>query len=154
LGRAPRLEYDWNVVPVDHVGRAIVRLSLESDALGGTFHLANPSPLAWTRFVELIGEAGYRLRPLAYRRWRTRVLPPAADPADGRRPLRELFASVGSEGPGGGPPLYERGRMPTFDGARTARLLAGVGIAGPAAGAELARAYLSFWRDSGFLPAP
>ncbi|HEY3079150.1 MAG TPA: MupA/Atu3671 family FMN-dependent luciferase-like monooxygenase [Chloroflexota bacterium] len=154
LGRTPRLDYGWNVVPVDYVSRAIVHLSLGPGALGGTFHLANPSPLTWTRLVELIGEAGHRVRPIAYDRWRSRLLADTDDPGDGLRPLRDLFWSAGATDPRAVPLMYERDRMPTFDGSRTARILAEGGISCPPADADLARTYLSFWHSSGFLPAP
>jgi natural product biosynthesis luciferase-like monooxygenase protein/thioester reductase-like protein len=153
LERAPRLDYRWNLVPVDYVSQAIVQLSLDPRAAGRTFHLANPAPLAWERFVALIGEAGYRVRPIAYDRWRSRLLGAADHPDDGLRPLAGLFSS-----PFGRrrdvPLLYERERMPVFDGSATAGMLARSGIACPPADARLVRAYLSYWQRAGLLPAP
>lgn len=52
----------FNVVPSDFVTRALARLSERPDAVGRTFHLADPDPLPISRIVRLAGrELGSRV---------------------------------------------------------------------------------------------
>jgi nucleoside-diphosphate-sugar epimerase len=52
-----------NVVPVDFVVRAVVRLASDPRAKGQTFHLVDPSPMSVARVYELIAERAHRRIP-------------------------------------------------------------------------------------------
>jgi nucleoside-diphosphate-sugar epimerase len=52
-----------NVVPVDFVVRAAVRLASDARARGQTFHLVDPSPMSVARVYELIAERANRRIP-------------------------------------------------------------------------------------------
>ena len=52
-----------NVVPVDFVVRAAVRLGSDPRAKGGTFHLVDPNPMSVARVYELIAERAHRRLP-------------------------------------------------------------------------------------------
>jgi nucleoside-diphosphate-sugar epimerase len=52
-----------NVVPVDFVVRATVRLASDPRAKGQTFHLVDPNPMSVARVYELIAERAHRRLP-------------------------------------------------------------------------------------------
>ena len=52
-----------NVVPVDFVVRAALHLSIDPRAIGGTFHLVDPSPMSVARVYQLIAERANRRIP-------------------------------------------------------------------------------------------
>jgi thioester reductase-like protein len=76
LGTAPKLDTQMNMVPVDYVARAIVRLSLREGSLGKRFHLANPHPASVNDMVAWIEAFGYPLERVPYDEWRAELLNP------------------------------------------------------------------------------
>jgi nucleoside-diphosphate-sugar epimerase len=53
-----------NLVPVDFVTKAVTRLALDPRAVGGTFHIVDPSPLSARHVYELIAKrAGKKVPP-------------------------------------------------------------------------------------------
>jgi natural product biosynthesis luciferase-like monooxygenase protein/thioester reductase-like protein len=151
LGAAPRIDYDWNIAPVDYVSRAIVELSRRPETLGEVLHLTNPRQIAWRRLVALIGQAGYDVRPVPYRSWRSQLL--GLDGASGNalQPLLPLFLRPPPSERRTLPQLYRRSLMPTLGCQRTQALLAGTSITCPPVDAVLLGTYLSHWVRSGFL---
>jgi nucleoside-diphosphate-sugar epimerase len=52
-----------NLVPVDYVTKAVARLALDPRAVGGTFHIVDPSPLSARHVYELIAKKAGRKVP-------------------------------------------------------------------------------------------
>jgi thioester reductase-like protein len=71
LGSVPRIagEFSFELVPVDYVARAIVRLAQRPESLGRVFHTVNPQPIAWHEFVTFLREFGYPLHELPPLQW-------------------------------------------------------------------------------------
>jgi thioester reductase-like protein len=57
LGSVPDLDVMVNIVPVDFVSAAIVRLSKDPANLGRTYHLDNPEPVHFSRLADSSGTA-------------------------------------------------------------------------------------------------
>jgi amino acid adenylation domain-containing protein/thioester reductase-like protein len=76
LGSLPRLPEDLPIelVPVDYVAQAIVRLSRQPESLGKAFHLVNPHPVAWRDLVDRLSAVGSPLPEMEPRRWAHELL--------------------------------------------------------------------------------
>ncbi|MBX6763493.1 MAG: non-ribosomal peptide synthetase [Rubrobacteraceae bacterium] len=69
-GLAPRAA-DWSLEmsPVDFVAGAILQLADDPEAIGGTFHLANPDPVEAEKVFDWLEEAGHPLERVPLREW-------------------------------------------------------------------------------------
>ncbi len=143
LGAAHDLTTPINMVPVDHVSRAIVFLS-QSAAAGQRFHLASPRHVGVGDLVEWTRRFGYRLERIPYEAWRARLS--ARGQAAAVLPLFALTVA------GAAPALLRA--MPRFDCRRTLEALAGSGLACPLPDAALFHRSLAFLVGRGALPPP
>ena len=132
LGAAPAVDAAVNLVPVDYVSRALVRVALA--AAPGRYHLVGADAVAWTDLVRWLRELGYPLAELPYAAWRRRVLERARATASSLVPLLPLFAE------------HEDDRLAAacrhYDDAATRAALAGSGIACAPVDAALLRRYV------------
>lgn len=144
-GTVPDLEVMVDVVPVDYVSGAIVRLSLQPATLGQTFHLANPEPMPYREFVTWIRSLGLPLEVVPFDEWRRRLFALAAK-ADGHG--AESFLPLLEE------VTAEQVFMPPFDCRRTLEGLANSGVLCPPVGPALLSTYLAYLGRRGALPAP
>lgn len=67
-GTVPDLDIPIDLTPVDYMSRAIVELARRPPS-GQVFHLVNPRPLRLPALADALGELGYPLRVVPYRRW-------------------------------------------------------------------------------------
>lgn len=74
LEAAPDEDIKENIVPVDYVSKAIVRLSRNKTALGKSFHLVNSQTLHSDMLIEQIRSLGYALKTTDYQDWRSQLL--------------------------------------------------------------------------------
>lgn len=86
MGSAPNLDWLLDMTPVDFVSEAILLLSqflsfdfksssdLSAEPLCPIFHLCNPAPIHWSRFVDWMRTFGYALQKLPYAQWRQRLI--------------------------------------------------------------------------------
>ncbi|MFD4029858.1 amino acid adenylation domain-containing protein [Streptomyces sp. NPDC058637] len=142
-GAVPDLPYgttDW--VPVDHVGAAVVALSLSGRTGTETYHLTNPEAPGLERVFEAAARLGHELRTVPAADWQARV---AARPDN----AAQLF--LGDEGARTGPGATDRRR---FDSGRTAGALAALGVRQPPLTDEVLDRYLTYFHGTGFLPGP
>lgn len=61
-----------DMTPIDYASRALVKLMLQSETAGHTFHLCHPEPVEYRDFARLFREVGYEVKlmePQAYGRW-------------------------------------------------------------------------------------
>jgi thioester reductase-like protein len=61
-----RADVPINVVPVDFVTKAALRIGRDERAPGRTFHLVDPQPLPSRKLVELVARAGHRRVPRGF----------------------------------------------------------------------------------------
>jgi thioester reductase-like protein len=150
FGNAPAVNTEMNLVPVDYVSQAIVRLSLQEGSLGKRFHLANSHTVKVDDLVSWIEAFGYPLKRIPYDRWRTELL----NPVKGLRedamysviPLLSMSAAIE------GPEMVQA--IPEFDSHNTTAALASTGISCPPVDAGTFENYLVYLVRSGFLASP
>jgi amino acid adenylation domain-containing protein/thioester reductase-like protein len=128
-----------DVTPVDYVVRAIVHLAARPSSRGRVFHLANTRQTRVRRLHAFVTAAGYRVRRVAFDRWRDRL--EAAEP---------MIATLLP--PGSAPPPEIRRLQ--FDCRRTRAVLRRAGIVCAPADATLVGRYLDHMVRAGLLPAP
>jgi thioester reductase-like protein len=150
LGTAPKVDTKMNMVPVDYVSRAIVRLSLREESLGKRFHLANPHPVSVNDLIAWIEAFGYPLKRVPYDKWRADLINPTRalrhDALSSVAPLLSMSAAAD------GPALV--GKVPEFDCRNTTEALSGTEISCPQVDGELMENYLVYLVGRGFLYSP
>ena len=150
LGNVPDVNTELNMVPVDYVSRAIIRLSLQEGSLGKRFHLANSHPVKIDNLISWIEAFGYPLKRIPYDRWRTELLNPVKglreDAMYSAAPLLAMSATIE------GPKMVRA--IPEFDRRNTAAALANTGISCPPVNAGTFEKYLVYLVRSGFLASP
>ncbi|GIF69934.1 hypothetical protein Ais01nite_79690 [Asanoa ishikariensis] len=120
----------FDIVPVDHVARAIADLVREG--AGGNHHHANPMPVTFAMLVGHLREDGYPLADLDRGKWTELV---GTDPANAAHTLVDSFAATAWG------PDHEVFLEP------------GPASAGcPAPDAELLQTYVEYFRRTRFLP--
>ncbi|MDR3036692.1 MAG: SDR family oxidoreductase, partial [Kitasatospora sp.] len=127
-------------VPVDYVSAAITAFVLAAPAGPGTFHLTHPEPPGLDRVFAAAETLGYRLRTLPADHWRATV-------AAHRDNAAQLLH--GETGPAPEPSAARR-----FDSHRTTEAAARLGVHPVPLTEEVLVRYLSYFRTTGFLPAP
>jgi thioester reductase-like protein len=130
------------MVPVDYVSAAILQLSQQKSAAGGTFHLANPAPVTFQDMVRRLRAAGYALADTSWDEFVTAV---RDDRDNALFPVVDLFRAYLSAG--------ESHYLP-IDVSATERSLAGSGIVCPEIGEELFRKYTEFFAGVDYFPTP
>ncbi|THA77682.1 amino acid adenylation domain-containing protein [Streptomyces sp. A0642] len=141
-GAVPDLPYgstDW--VPVDYVSAGVVALAMSGPSAVETYHFTNPDAPGLDRVFEAAGSLGHELRTVPAEQWRARV---AAQPDN----AAQLF--LGDEAQTG----HEATDRRRFDSRRTAAAAAAVGVRQPPLTDEILIRYLTYFHESGFLPAP
>ncbi|WNI20542.1 non-ribosomal peptide synthetase [Streptomyces sp. ITFR-16] len=141
-GAVPDLPFgstDW--VPVDYVSAAVVALALTGGTGAETYHLTNPEAPGLDRVFEAAVRLGHELRTVPAEHWQDRV---AAQPDN----AAQLFLGDGTES---GDLAGDHRR---FDSHRTTEAAAAAGVHQPPLTDEILTRYLTYFHDSGFLPAP
>jgi thioester reductase-like protein len=150
LGNVPDVKTEMNMVPVDYVSRAIIRLSLQEGSLGKRFHLANSHPVKIDNLISWIEAFGYPLKRIPYDRWRTELLNPVKglreDALYSMAPLLSMSATIE------GPKMVRA--IPEFDCRNTKEALSGTEISCPQVDGELMENYLVYLVKTGFLDSP
>lgn len=153
LGAYPALGFDLDVTPVDYVADAIVELALKPAHGEGTYHLANPVPIAFDAFLGLVAATGYPMRPLPLDAWLAAIghdggpdnalyalLPFLTEKLT---PERLTFLEIFAQGP-----------CPGFDRTAAAAGLDGSAVHCATIDQALVRTYTEAWLALGFLPSP
>jgi thioester reductase-like protein len=139
LGQFPQADTQINLIPCDYAVQAIVQLSQQPNLATRTFHLYNPSPMAWADILPILRNMGYSLEEVPYQAWIGKLKRTAADYPNDQfyATLRLLMGS----------PLALFGAKPHFDNAQTHATL---GLECPATEVLLA-GYLRHLQQTGFL---
>jgi amino acid adenylation domain-containing protein/thioester reductase-like protein len=143
LGAAPEFDTRVDVVPVDYVSRAIVRLSLREDFARRTFHLANARPISMAGLIDWIRSFGYALRPLSFDAWRTELIAHSAFENNAMHPFSIFLADL----------KEEYAQMPEQTCDYTLAAL-GDSLVCPPVDDPLLRTYFSRFLEQGFLRPP
>src|SRR6185312_8286387 len=152
LGKRPVLAEEdiLELVPVDYVSQASVRLSLRKTSLGQSFHLCDPTGTKVNDITQWIGDFGYRLEKMDYAAWLNELvaftdknkehglspfLPPFLQPAQSQ-PSRTQAAKV------------------IHDNRYTLTTLARMNMKTNVANAQLLHTYITYMIQNNFLEAP
>jgi len=139
LCAAPELNADLHLTPVDVASRAIVELSGRADAVGRARHLMNPGPIAWSRIVVAMREAGVVAKSMPYVEWRRLVVQHDRESEGEMEILSALLSS-------GRPPFASAKRI--LGQEETLAALAEGGVAYPRDNLELLARYFARARQS------
>jgi hypothetical protein len=143
-----------DMTPVDYASQAIVRLSLQPESLGQSFHLVNPHPFPLDQLVSELKAVGYSIRPVPYPQWQAALkLEPNA-----LNPLANVLTEVISVDKLSDHPLtrlelWLAGNQ-GFDCSHSLRGLQSGATVCPPANLQLLNTYLAYFIQSGFLEAP
>jgi len=94
LGILPSDDVRLDLVAVDTLAKMIVTLSRSAKAEGKAFHLLNHERLSFSSLTQMLTEAGYPIRRIAYDEWKAQV---ASDRSSALYPLFPLLDSYDSE---------------------------------------------------------
>jgi thioester reductase-like protein len=150
---APDLDWVFDATPVDHVSRAIVRLSRTTECGVRTSHLHHPVPRHWRECVLWMNLFGYPVQLLPYAEWLARLTVDAESPHHALHRLRGFFLRRS----GGGvtvPELYQQSARSAVAGDLTQKATAAVGLTYPRLDAELFDRYFAGYLEREFLPPP
>ncbi|MBZ4016086.1 non-ribosomal peptide synthetase [Streptomyces purpurogeneiscleroticus] len=116
-GLVPDTDLATDLVPVDHLGRAIATLALDAEALDATFHYAGPAKTPLRLLAEALPVAGLPAQLVPPGEWYAAVQGLAAGSRDaGLDLVVQDYAPLAGEG-------AEDWREPEYDCTTTARLL-------------------------------
>jgi thioester reductase-like protein len=151
MGTAPAIDRMMHMVPVDYVSQAIVQLSQRPDALGQTFHLANPYPLPFDQLLNAIRALGFPLQSIAYEQWKTQLCQLKSADDNALTPLISLFAENNEQ-----QSYLEISLLSSqlFDCSNALRYLGGTSVVCPRVSSELIKTYFSYFDRSGFIAMP
>ncbi|WP_433664243.1 amino acid adenylation domain-containing protein [Nocardia sp. CA-128927] len=134
-----------DLLPVDYVARAIIRLS-EGKADNENWHLYHPDGLAWPAIIETIRAEGYATDSTTGTEWMAALEREAAENDDQRRGLGPLV------------PLMREGVMRlgahSFDNEKSGRALADVGCPYPQADPGWIHRMFEYFRAVGAIAQP
>jgi thioester reductase-like protein len=149
LRAAPEAEARLNLVPVDYVSKAVVRLSTRAESVGRVFHLAHSRPVPWSELVTWIRSFGYPMQPVPYEKWRAQLLELGRFKENAAYFLLPLFSLSLSQA---GPRVVRN--IPEFDCQNTLTGLAATSIACPLVDKQVFESYFSYFMRTGFMHAP
>jgi thioester reductase-like protein len=152
-GLVPVIDQELLFTPVDFVSRAIIYLSRQPAALGGTFHLVSSAPLQSQDLAAMIRAAGHHLEVRSYDCWWDRLTELAQERDSDWSALLSLLARP-REGGARGPLPFWPPRNMRFRSDRTDALLARASFHCPPIDAQLMDRCLDYFRRSGFLSPP
>lgn len=144
LGMAPALDLEVEMTPVDFVTRALVRISRQPHAFGGTYHLINRRRLTFAGLVGMMSRYGWRVKKVPVDTWWQTLQDAFAERDNELHPVMEVVEEfvVGGE------------EAIDYDATATERALESSGIACPALDGELLETYFGWMVRTGYLPRP
>ena len=140
LGSAPSIDKEENLAPVDFMAQAIVRLSLQRDAVGRIYHVMNPQPTRFDTVIEAIQQAGYPVQVVPFETWHQALFAAARSEQDNvLYPLLSFLSAMPTERI-----WIDVLSMPRFDCQNTLDGLANTPIRCPPFGAGHVQAALAY----------
>lgn len=142
LGKAPMQESLFNIVPVDYVSRALVFLSGQSQSIGKTYHLINPSLLSSNQLVDWAGVAGIPLEKVDFNDWLVGLRDLVGNTSD--HPFFSLVPMFDQPGMTATNNKDTETRVPTYDCKNVIAGLSGTGIVCPVPDERLWQLYFRY----------
>jgi len=153
LGAMPDLSSSMDIVPVDYVARAIIRLAQRPEAAGRRFHLCARAEVPWSALAEWLVANGYPVRSEPYGAWLAR-LPGLRGSNHPLAPFLPLFLEKSGADRPTVPEVFLQSVHARIDGTATARMLAALHVATPAIDGTLWANYLAALAAARMLPKP
>ncbi|WP_372463916.1 SDR family oxidoreductase [Streptomyces pinistramenti] len=150
LGARPLMDrrLQANLVPVDFVAGAFVRLALTQRPEDAVHSLAAPSAVDMDTVLDHACVGGYRMEPLPCREWERRLEDAAREEPLPEETSLHAVALLNSA------MEIAAGRYPReLDRRNMLRGLANAAVASPPTSTELRHRYFAYFMESGFLPA-
>ncbi|QIN81356.1 amino acid adenylation domain-containing protein [Rubrobacter tropicus] len=145
LGAAPEVDgWRLEMTPVDFVAAAILDVASKPEALGGTYHLANPEPVPAETVFDWLEEGGYVLDLVPHEEWSNRL--EAAPPEDENGPGGVLR--------GASPDAADLSDNNVYDDRNTRRILGEDGPTRPDLNEDLILTYARYFAARGWAPEP
>lgn len=143
VGMVPDIDVAIDVTPVDFVAAALVAIGTRPDAVGQTFHVANPSPASIAELVTWMTKAGFPVKRVPLAEWQAEIarLASARDASESNLFLPWLAQALIGGRPDGGvlPGLQAGGRI---DSRRAVEILSGTGVVCPPVSADMVGSFL------------
>lgn len=149
LGSLPRFDGKLDMVPVDHVARAMAAIASRDDALGRIFHLVNPRPLVFSDLRDGFTRAGYPPVAKEMTDWYAELVGRSAAGGDADEDWSVAVALLSEWTQH----ASHRMRDPRFDSQATQEFLAGM-VDCPPVDADVLVRYFRHLADTGFLRHP
>lgn len=145
MGKAPELDLQMCLTPVDYVSKAIVHLSQQPVSLGKAFHLVSPDAVSLKKIVNAIQDFGYPMQWTDYPHWQAELLKVASHQENALTPLMFLFTEWVT---GNQKSYLETSALTSqsFDCRNTLAGLAGTKVICPTVDAKVLKAYLSYFK--------
>jgi hypothetical protein len=61
LKKAPKVNWQVDITPIDYAGKSITTLALHSDTIGRVFHICNPEKISYEQMIHYFKEYGYEI---------------------------------------------------------------------------------------------
>jgi thioester reductase-like protein len=153
LGVMPDLAATMDIVPVDYVARAIVRVALEPVSPARVFHLAPREPVPWTRLAAWLAQRGYSVGKEPYADWLAR-LPALRGTEHPLAPFIPLFLEKTTQGRATVLEVFLQSVHSRLDSNATTAVVSNFGITPPVIDGDLWNTYLAALERDGMLPDP
>jgi len=153
MAAAPDLDWLIDAPPVDHVARAIVRLSTHAAGPTPTFHFVNGGARHWRECILWLNLFGYRVALLPYGAWREKLARGALTPDHPLHALRSFFLRPHADGSTTAE-LYQESRKSRSSAAWTLQAEADAGLRCPPLDADVLERYFDCYIEQGVLPPP
>ncbi|MBO9653737.1 MAG: amino acid adenylation domain-containing protein [Agrobacterium tumefaciens] len=147
-GTAPEGERLLDMLPVDHVARAIVHLSGKPASAGQAFHLIHSTPVSSARLFEACALEGIELKRVSQQEWQDMLSDVARGTPD--HPLYPLLGLLRSPSAAG---KSDEKQTRNFDCQLTQEAMSDAPFREPALTFELLRTYLRAFARANFLNA-
>jgi thioester reductase-like protein len=154
MGEAPDWDVALDLLPVDYLARAIVKLARTPASPGHpmAYNMINPEPLPYREVYELLRADGYAIETKPYGQWRDRVLALAREPgANALFPFWPYYSEMTLERVKA-LELHMRGAMP-FDDRNVREGLRATDVRCPTV-RDVVPVYAEFFRRAGYFPSP
>lgn len=146
MGLAPNeINLVISSAPIDFAARAMVYLSQQKTSLSKVFHIANPNPIEWSRWVELVNQMGYQLPQVPLEVWQQQLKQKILN-----RGSKELLAIA----PIFGGDLHKMAKISYFDCTQTTTALESIGLTCPEIDNSLLTTYFAYLIKSQYIEAP
>lgn len=143
-----------DIVPVDYVSRAVVRLLLEPASVGETYHYVPAHGLRVADIGRALRTNGYGIELLPYAEWRHELRRFARSRHNALRPLAPLFLKPSRRLAAPVPDAFMQPPRPIFDGSVTRERLSALGLGPPELNDALFSRYCAYFIRAGWVPRP